>query len=482
MRFWVLAFFVVMTVSTSAQDILVVENVNIVSPHVSQVHTAQHVMIVDGRIVDISNESFQTVAAVKRLDGSGQYLVPGIMDSHVHVSSIPGMGFAAEDRAQKHPELVNLYFEQQPKSYLYHGVTQILDPNPGVNWQKFTAAKKRPDFFRCEVITSAETFPYVEMPADTASELFPFLVDEKAGPETPRSPEKLVTEIAQSGARCIKLYFEDGYGNNSQWPLLSKSTTERIKKTAVEKGLLVLAHANALDMYQAAILADVDMITHGMWNWGKERRGNGFPAPIAATLNEMKEKNIGYMPSQRIVSGLEEIMYENILDARDYKNVVPKALLDWYRQGGGEWFKQDVIKGFDGMAPERIAAIFKYGKLVNGQHVMKYLHEAGRDILLGSDSPGSPTFVNQPGLNSYLEMKMLAEAGLPLHDVLAAATLNNARMFKMDQDYGSVEVGKVANLLLLKKNPLDSVEAWNNISTIILHGETLRRDSMKASE
>ena len=76
----------------------------------------------------------------------------------------------------------------------------------------------------------------------------------------------------------------------------------------------------------------------------------------------------------------------------------------------------------------------------------------------------------------------MVTAGLSLEEVLAAATINNAKQFRIDKDYGTVEVGKVANLLLLKTNPLDSIESWNRIETIILHGDPIASESLAVNK
>jgi imidazolonepropionase-like amidohydrolase len=72
-------------------------------------------------------------------------------------------------------------------------------------------------------------------------------------------------------------------------------------------------------------------------------------------------------------------------------------------------------------------------------------------------------------------MKAMANAGLTLKDILAAATINNAKQFNIDKNYGTVEVGKIASVLLLQQNPLNTIEAWNSIETIILHGSPIAR-------
>lgn len=467
--------------ATVASEVSIIENVNIVSPHQDSIQKNMNVMMVDGRIKTISSHNFSSVVDVNVVDGTDMFLVPGMMDSHVHVSSIPGMGFGVDPVSRKHPELAELYFAQQPRSFLYYGVTQVLDPNPGLNWEKFTDSKKHPDYFRCEVITSNETFPLVEKTDKASKTIYKFLVEENTALNAPNSPERIVEQLHQSGAVCIKLYFEDGYGNNSEWPLLSDSTIERIRKAASKVGLPILAHANAFDMYQQAIKSEVDVIVHGMWNWGNLNKDTDVPEPIVRTLKELTEKGIGYMPTQRVIAGLGELMLENASSNPAFEKVVPSQLEEWYRTPEADWFKSDLRDGFDQLPDQRIADIFLLGLLPKGREVMKYLSDEGYPILLGSDFPGSPSHANQPGLTTFLEMKMMAQAGVPLTEVLAASTINNAKQFNLIDDYGTVEEGKIANLLLLSENPLQSVGAWNTIQSIVLHGVIIDRDEMAAN-
>ncbi len=400
------------------------------------------------------------------------------MDGHVHVSSIPGMGFGVEPVALKHPKLVKAYFEQQPRSFLYYGVTQVLDPNPGVNFDKFTATPDHPDYFRCEVITTTKTFPYVEKTDDLSRSMYGYLVDEGAKENEINSVENVVNRIADSGASCIKLYFEDGYGNASQWPTLLPTTLQRIKLAAEQASLPLLAHANALDMQQLALAAKVDVIAHGMWNWGQYRQEKQVSTEIAETLDKIIADKVGYMPTQRVIAGLGEVMLPDIVDTPEFSSVAHKSLLDWYKTPEAQWFKDELRIGFDGLPDEIIAGVFLRDRTVKGNKIIGYLNKSKYPILLASDFPGSPGFANQPGLATYQEMKAMADAGLSLEDILAAASINNAKQFKIENDYGTVEVGKIANLLLLKNNPLSSIESWNSIDMIILHGKPIPREEL----
>ena len=74
----------------------------------------------------------------------------------------------------------------------------------------------------------------------------------------------------------------------------------------------------------------------------------------------------------------------------------------------------------------------------------------------------------------------MAEIGIPLQAIFAAGTINNARSLRLEKDYGTIEKGKIANLLLLDANPLASVEAWTKIDKVILHGEPIERETLAA--
>lgn len=461
---------------SSAENKVLIENVTIVSSHLHAPKMQMNVLINGGRITEITKKKITSYDI--KINGIGKFLTPGLMDSHAHVSSIPGMGFGVEPVAIKNPKLVQAYFEQQPRSFLYYGVTQILDPNPGVSFNYFTSASHHPDYFRCEVLTSKNTFPYVEKTDDLSRSMFTYLIDESAQATAENSVERLIGKIANSGALCIKLYFEDGYGNASKWPTLSTKTLKRIKLSAEKSNLLIVAHANALDMQQLALAAGVDVIAHGMWNWGQYNREQNIPKEISKTLDKMINDEVGYMPTQRVIAGLGEVMLPTIVNSPEFSSITPKSLIDWYKTSEAQWFKEELRIGFDGMSDKSISDVFLYGRIGNGNKVIKYLSNSKHPILLASDFPGSPSFANQPGLTTFQEMKAMVAAGLSLAEVLAAATINNAKEFRIDKDYGTVEVGKIANLLLLENNPLDSVESWNSIETIILHGNPIAREDL----
>jgi imidazolonepropionase-like amidohydrolase len=89
-------------------------------------------------------------------------------------------------------------------------------------------------------------------------------------------------------------------------------------------------------------------------------------------------------------------------------------------------------------------------------------------------------FTNPPGLNGRLEMRNWIAAGVSEEKLFRAVTIDNARMLRLDKKIGTVEPGKTANLLLLRGDPLRSVEAYDTIETVFLHGRPIPRAELSA--
>ena len=110
----------------AAADSLLIENVTLLSPEQAQPLGGRHVLMRDGRIVEVSDRAITPPPGARRVNGAGKYLTPGLTDAHVHVSQAIGLPFTPEDPAIA--AMSSAFFTQQPRSYLYFGVTQVLDP------------------------------------------------------------------------------------------------------------------------------------------------------------------------------------------------------------------------------------------------------------------------------------------------------------------------------------------------------------------
>jgi len=130
----------------------------------------------------------------------------------------------------------------------------------------------------------------------------------------------------------------------------------------------------------------------------------------------------------------------------------------------------------EGDAPDAaILKSYEQGPLRRVRQVVAYLASQDANFVFGTDTPSSPSYGNLPGLNGYLEMKELQKAGMSLAQIFKAATISNAREFKMELQLGTIEPGKIANLVMMKKSPLESVDSYDSITTVWVHGRAVAR-------
>jgi imidazolonepropionase-like amidohydrolase len=125
---------------------------------------------------------------------------------------------------------------------------------------------------------------------------------------------------------------------------------------------------------------------------------------------------------------------------------------------------------------EDIGPVMERGRLATAY----FMSQHGR-ILFGTDTPSAPTYANPPGLNGWLEMHRLIDAGETPAQIFNSATLVNARAFRLDRDIGTVQVGKRANLLLLRQDPMQTIDAYAGIVKVILNGRVLDPGDLAAS-
>ena len=99
---------------------------------------------------------------------------------------------------------------------------------------------------------------------------------------------------------------------------------------------------------------------------------------------------------------------------------------------------------------------------------MHLLHRAGVPFLAGTDTPAGVHIF--PGFSLHEELRRFVAAGFTPPEALQTATLNPARFFGMEEQLGTIEDGKLADLVLLSANPLEDIANTQKIAGVVVNG------------
>jgi len=468
---------------TAISQDLRIENVTIVSPeNVREIDSAT-VTVHDGRIQSISGRALAAPAnrltAAQTLDGTNLYLIPGLIDSHVHLGAIPGMTDAQEIA---HPEIARAARDQFPRSYLYSGFTTLIDlistPEAMARWKSNDPA---PDTYFCGGAALMDGYPSNYLPKESRYRAMPYmLVEERPGAPLPpgmkasdHTPRAVVTRMKADGAICIKTFFERGFGAEHNLPVPQADTIRAVVRAAHAAGLTVLMHANSLEAQTFAVDTGVDIIAHGLWNTDEKAKPGELTALETSVLDRVIAANVGWQPTLQVLYGLRNLFDDATLSDPRVTRVLPSSLIDWYRTPEGRWFRDSIVAESPELGAPTAAANMLLSPIRRVAAATGYMAEHHARLLFGTDTPSSPTYANPPGLNGWLEMRHLADAGVTPEQIFQAATLSNARALKLDREVGTVQVGKRANLLLVRADPRKTIEAYQDIVKVILAGRVL---------
>src|SRR4029077_8812501 len=466
-----------------SQD-LRIENVTIVSPESTREIDSVTVTIHEGRIQSISSTASAAPpsgpTAVQRLDGTNLYLIPGLIDSHVHLGGIPGM---TDEQEKAHPDIARAARDQFPRSYLYSGVTTLIDlistPEEMARWKSHDPV---PDTYFCGGAVLMDGYPSNYLPKESRYAAMPYWLVEARTPgstvppgvtASEHTPQAVVTRMKGDGAICVKTFFERGFGGVRNLPVPQAETIRALVRAAHAARLPVLMHANSLEAQQFALDTSVDIIAHGLWNTDEKTKPGELTALEKSVLDRVIAANVGWQPTLQVLYGLHNLFDDATLAAPRLTRVLPRSVIEWYRTPEGGWFRDSIVAESPELATPSLAANMFLSPIHRVAAATGYMAQHHARCLCGPDTPSSPTYANPPGLNGWLQMRHLADAGVTPEQIFQAATLSNARALKLDREIGTVQVGKRANLLLVRADPRKTIQAYQQIAAVILGGRVL---------
>ena len=214
----------------------------------------------------------------------------------------------------------------------------------------FHRAPLHPDLYDCgPSLPVANGYPMSFLPPALRFQLFPnFLYDPAQSSSIPaeykaqdHTPAAAVAADKRAGAICVKTYFEHGFGKDRNLPVITPAMAAGVRNAATANGLVMMMHANSFEAQQFAIDADVDVIAHGMWNWGALDKQPELPPEIKALLDRIVQKRTGYQATIQVMGGLRAYFDPEYLKMPEIPQIIPAPLLTWFNSPEGKWFDED---------------------------------------------------------------------------------------------------------------------------------------------
>jgi imidazolonepropionase-like amidohydrolase len=138
-----------------------------------------------------------------------------------------------------------------------------------------------------------------------------------------------------------------------------------------------------------------------------------------------------------------------------------------------EFIRGMILQNSEKLSPQQF--VLEKKRLQTKLQIVRDMHQARVSLLAGSDAPNGDVY---PGFSLHDELELLVQAGLSRLAALQTATINPALFFNKLNEFGTVEQGKLADLILLDDDPLDDIKNTRRILVVVVNGRLLTREAL----
>lgn len=402
-----------------------------------------------------------TTDQVENVDLSGRHITPGLVDGHVHYAQtgwLDGRPDSGIGTAHYDYEALQASLRDTParwhRAYLCTGVTAVYDVG-GLPWTLQVGASddnasERPHYQAAGPLITHYEPVFGVLSALETDTFLPMDSDEAALAS--------VSRLVEMGARAIKVWHIDP---SPQQQAALDARLNLIGEAASEAGLPLIVHATELRNAKAALRAGADMLVHSVED---ELVDDEF-------LELLRASGAFYAPTLTVGANWRRAVSSVVLGVEPPPVDDPNGCVDG--QTLRAMAEADSLRGSRAVTPSALARVFSGLEDAGASRTIAQLNlmrvfRAGASIVTSTDA-GNPLTVHGPSI--YAEMEAMASAGLSPREILVMSTRNGADAMGRLDDFGTLEAGKLADLIVLEDDPSESVSAYRSITQVMRAGE-----------
>lgn len=411
---------------SDSETSFLIKNVNVIPMTKDTVLRNKSVLIKNGNIVHI--DSIIPEIDVKVIDAKGKYLSPGLIDVHVHI-----------------------WDKQEFGLYLANGVTAVRNAWGMPFHLRFKEQINNNELLGPVFITTT--------PKLTGAENATF--------------DQLGIKDEKHAHDLIKHYHEDGYDLIKTYAGMPEDIFDVIIEESEKNNMPIVAHPSFEVPYAYHFKKAIQSIEH---TEDIVQNALKYKLDSVALQNVIK-----YYSDAKMAHTPTLTIYQNIIDIIEQKDSVKTI-------GGGNYMNPTLVSlgSMDSYNRWTSEQFYKPETLeqIKKQHqfhlyIVKQLHQAGVKLLCGTDAG---IVFNMPGYAIHEELTYYIEAGLTPYEALKTATINPSTEIGLFNNLGTIEKGKLANLILSDKNPLEDISTLSNPIAVCIKGRYLQNYELKEFE
>ncbi|MCG2417797.1 amidohydrolase family protein [Aequorivita sp. F47161] len=432
----------------------IINNVNIIDVETGNIAYNQYVLIEKSRISKIDSTKINVSDDALIIDGAGKYVIPGLWDMHTH--------------SNQHSEWLH------HPLYIANGITSVRDMSGQLNKKDsyWVGSKERLQWNK-DVENNSRVSPKYVLQSSYQMD------GEKAIPE--ESPNFFKLENPSQVDSLLQFYENEKVDFIKVYQQLPKDTYEALAEKAPKYGLHLAGHKPMFLSLEEAINLGQKSFEHGrifMYECFPEADSLKNPNHWETYFSKSKAKIVQQFDSVQAKELMRLMQQENAywtptlqtlkFEANAHKNSFTNTNnLKYVTQVRKKlWWKYDTDYNKEkNLESEGNSVSEQFFEASKKQVAMA--NKIGVSIMAGTDVTDSYVFA---GFSLHDELHELTKSGLTNLEALKSATIVPARFSNKEKDFGTVDIGKKADLIVLNKNPLHNINNTMDIYGLFLNG------------